>query len=136
MISTVIVGVDGRDQDREAIALARALAGEDGSVILANVATVADVGVGNSDDAEALELAEELIDELTERHPGTEGVAIAARSIGDGLRELATGTNADITVIASSRRGIVDRIFTGDAVRGILAAATGPVAVAPVGYSG
>ncbi len=134
MIATVIVGVDGRDHDAEAIALAEELVAPDGTIVLATVAVVADPAAANPDDAETLELAEELIDRLTEARDDVQGVAIAARSIGDGLRELAEGTGAGLTVVASSRRGLIDRVFLGDSVRGILAAASGPVCVAPVGY--
>lgn len=134
MLLTAIVGVDGRPQDAEAIALGRRLVSAGGSLILATVAVVSDPSLPSREDEDAVERAETLIDRLTEEHEEVQGVAVAAASIGDGLRQLAEGSDAEITIVASSRRGVLGRIFAGDAVRDVIEAASGPVAVAPIGY--
>lgn len=134
MIVTAIVGVDGRPHDAEAIALGRQLLADGGSLIVATVAVVSDPALPSDADKAALEAAETLIDRLTETREDAQGVAVAAASVGDGLRQLAEGCGAEITVVGSSRRGPLGRVFIGDAVRDVIDAASGPVAVAPVGY--
>lgn len=137
MFETIVVGIDGRPHDREAIALAQHLADPGADIIIASVAVI-DEGLtvpsnlgGGSD---VISHLEDRVDEVTEAHPEFQGVVTNATSIGEGLRELARGANADLIVVASSSRGLVGRIFAGDAVRDVLRQAPCPVAVTPVGY--
>lgn len=137
MFETVIVAVAGRPQDAEAWALASRLADAEADFIVAKIAvldrTVLHAAGSDTESPEVVE-AEAVVDAFTESRPHAEGVALAAPSIGRGLRELAIGTRADLIVIASSRRGTLGKIFAGDAVRDVLHHAPCPVAVAPVGY--
>jgi nucleotide-binding universal stress UspA family protein len=137
MFSTIVVGLDGRPHDREALALARALADDGATIIAAGVAAVDETirgGNGRRFDAELLEAIDAKVDRAIEPYDDLEGVVTTASSVGRGLRELALGARAELIVTGSSRRGTLGRIFAGDQVRDILRHAPCPVAVAPVGF--
>lgn len=131
MFSTIVVGIDGRSHDHEALALARVLADEGASVIAASVAVVN--GSGNHAGA-LLDETNETVDRVIEPYPDLEGVATTSTSVGRGLSDLALGSGAELIITASSRRGALGRIFAGDHVRDVLREAPCPVAIAPVGY--
>jgi nucleotide-binding universal stress UspA family protein len=132
MFETIIVGIDGRPQDAEALALARQLADPGAEIIAITVAvTVADLLHGKTRGSDA---AEETVDAFTDAHTSLEGVVVEAASVGEGLRAAADGASADLIVVASSRRGMVGRIFAGDSVRAVVDHAPCPVAVATHGY--
>ncbi|MBO9533621.1 MAG: universal stress protein [Solirubrobacteraceae bacterium] len=135
---TIVVGVDGRAHDAEAIALAQHLAGPEAELLVASVG-VSDRTphmLGGPVRARSTRDAERAVDAVTEREVHLEGVAITADSIGDGLAQLARGAHADLIVVASSRRGRLGRVLGGDAVHDIVRHAPCRVAVAPVGYPG
>lgn len=138
MFQTIIIGIDGRPQDAEALALAQQLA-EPGAEIIAAKIAVIDTGLLRTSpvrfEAEALEAAEDVVDAFTEPRVRTEGVVTCAASVGQGLCEVAVGASADLIVIASSRRGLAGRVFAGDAVRDVLRHAPCPVAIATVGQT-
>ncbi len=137
MFQTIIIGIDGRPQDAEVLALARQLGEPDAEIIATNIAVI-DAGLlrasGASTEPDLLDQAEAVVDTFTEPRVRVEGVVTSAESIGQGLREIARGANADLIVVASSRRGLAGRIFAGDAVRDVLRHAPCPVAVATVGH--
>jgi nucleotide-binding universal stress UspA family protein len=137
MFSTIVVGIDGRPHDQEALALARALADDGASIIAAGVAVMDErLGRATSHDFDASLLAEveAKVDRTIEAYDDLQGVATTAPSVGRGLRDLAIGSGATLIVSGSSRRGTLGRIFAGDHVRDVLRHAPCPVAVAPVGY--
>jgi nucleotide-binding universal stress UspA family protein len=137
MFQTIIVGVDGRPQDLEALALARQL-GEPGAEIIAAKIAVLDrsmLGIaGLQPHDTALDGADAVVDALTESVDGVEGVVSGAESVGLGLRDVAVGAGADLIVISSSRRGLLGRAFVGDSGRDVLRHAPCAVAVATVGH--
>lgn len=137
MLQTIIIGIDGRPQDAEALALARRLADPGAELIAVNVAAV-ERGVARatplSSAAEARQRAEAAIDRFLETRRDIEGLATSGSSVGKGLAAMARGARADLIVLASSRRGLIGRTFAGDSVRDVLGHAPCPVAVAPVGY--
>lgn len=138
MFQTIIVGVDGRTQDSEALALARQLGEPDAEILAAKVGVIQTSLLGIS--ATGLEDpvvtgAERDVEALTDANAGIEGVVTSASSVGAGLRQLAEGARADLIVVASSRRGVMGRVFAGDAVRDVLRHAPCPVAVATVGHA-
>ncbi len=137
MFTTIVVGIDGRAHDHEALALARALGGEQATIVAVGVATTEERRMrrgGDQIDASSLERMDERVDRTVEPYGDTEGVVTGAPTVGRGLREVALGSRADLIVTGSSRRGRLGRIFAGDEVRDILRHAPCPVAVAPVGY--
>lgn len=124
MLQTIIIGIDGRPQDAEALALARRL-GDPGAELIVAIVTPSEP------DADA----ERVVDRAVDAAPGVERAVIAAPSVGPGLAQLARGARADLIVVASSRRGLLGRTFAGDSVADVLRHAPCPVAVAPVGFS-
>ncbi|MEO6859887.1 MAG: universal stress protein [Solirubrobacteraceae bacterium] len=139
MFKSVIVGVDGEEGGRDAIALARVLRDEDGELTLAHVYQgEAHVWRGSSPPYEAAE--RERTRELLEKVREEAGIEAQLRwhgspSVGRGLHELAETVGADLLVIGSSRRGLFGRVLIGDETRGALNGAPCAVAIAPAGFS-
>lgn len=139
MFTNVIVGVDGEQGGREAIALAKDLLSTGGELTVAHV-HLGDPGFvrGSSvafEDAErqrSLALLEAAREEL-----GVEAgrLSVASSSVGRGLHELAERQNADLLVVGSCRRGLIGRVFVGDDTRAELNGAPCSIAVAPAGYA-
>src|SRR5579862_363922 len=117
----VVVGVDGEVGGRDAIALARQLVDIDGELTLANVW---------SPDGPELLKRERAAARITAHLRTVDG-----DSVGSALHELADDELADLLVVGSSRRGLVDRVFLGGVTRAALHDARCPVAVAPSGYA-
>jgi nucleotide-binding universal stress UspA family protein len=120
MFKRVVVGVDGQIGGRDAIALARQLLDSDGVLTLANV--------WSGDGTELLE-RERAAAEVEAQLVSAEG-----DSVGAGLHELADYLHADLLVVGSSRRALIDRVWLGGVTRAALHDANCPVAVAPSGY--
>lgn len=120
MFKRVVVGVDGQVGGRDAIALARQLLDRDGVLTLANV--------WSGDGSEVLER------ERAAANVDAELVCADGDSVAATLHELADYLNADLLVVGSSRRALVERVFLGGVTRAALHDASCPVAVAPSGY--
>lgn len=138
MYQTIIIGIDGRSQDAEVLALAQQLAEPGAELIAVSVAVTERSRLhapGRASDEARLDAAEEVVDAFTEPRVRLEGVVASAPSVGEGLRDIAVGARADLIVVASSRRGLAGRIFAGDAVRDVLRHAPCPVAVSTVGHA-
>ena len=134
MLQTIIIGIDGRPQDAEALALARRLADPGAELIVASVA-VRDLAVRRvTGGSHPWRTAERVVDRQVDDASETERAVVDADSVGQGLAQLARGARADLIVLASSRRGLVGRAFAGDSVNDVLRHAPCPVAVAPVGF--
>jgi nucleotide-binding universal stress UspA family protein len=121
MFKRVVVGVDGQVGGRDAIALARQLVDSDGVLTLANV--------WSGDGAELLER------ERAAANIDAQLVSAEGDSVGAGLHEVAEYLDADLLVVGSSRRALVERVWLGGVTRAALHDATCPVAVAPSGYA-
>ena len=139
MFKNVVVGVDGREGGRDAIALARVLCDPDGELTLAHVyrgdppAPRVSWPPLEADD-------DERIRSVLEKARAEAGVdaEIAwdrSQSVGYGLHEQAEAIAADLLVVGSSRRGMLGRALIGDDTRATLNGAPCAVAVAPAGYS-
>jgi nucleotide-binding universal stress UspA family protein len=136
--STLIVGLDGREHDADAVALAGSLqASLGGGLLLAHVVPPAPPGKG-------------MIEcERLERQQGRELLIRASAKLGDGadtelvepcpaargLTWLAAKRGASMLVLGSSHRGTVGRIVPGGVASHLLACAPCAIAVAPVGYA-
>ena len=136
--NTVIVGLDGREHDADALALAESLqASLGGGLLLAHVVPPAPPGKG-------------MIEcERLERQQGRELLTRASANLGDGadtqlvepspaargLTWLAAKRRASMLVLGSSHRGTVGRIVPGGVASHLLACAPCAIAVAPVGYA-
>jgi nucleotide-binding universal stress UspA family protein len=139
MYGEVIVGVDGRQGGRDAIALAGALAGPDARITLAHVygdSYIPSAGESSSRLAQEREAAEALLaDARTQLAQPVATLALEAFSPGRGLHELAAAQHADLLVLGSCHRGLVGRAMLGDDTRASLNGAPCAVAVASAGYS-
>jgi len=128
MFENVLVGVDGRPNGRDAIALASKLVDRDGKLTL--------VHVRHSDVTEERKDAYELL----ERERGEAGVEAQLVSVvsprpGRGLHEQAEERGADLLVVGSCSRGALGRAMIGDDTRGALDGAPCAVAIATRGYA-
>jgi nucleotide-binding universal stress UspA family protein len=112
MYAKAIVGFDGRSGGDDAQALASALVGGHGQVVLAQV------GDGDSDASSG----------------SARVVKIAARSVGEGLRRVAERQGGELIVVGSCQRNALERVVAGDDARSVLHRAVCPVAIAPTGY--
>jgi len=140
MFSKVIVGFDGSEQARDALALGAALTARDGELIVCCVHRLkalsarVDPAAPHLDREEAeqcIEEASQLLDgPLTVRPLLLSGVGAAMV-----LRHTAEQQHADLLVLGSSHRGTVGRVLVGSVTEETLHGAPCPVAVAPVGLN-
>jgi nucleotide-binding universal stress UspA family protein len=139
MFKNVLVGVDGRANGRDAIALASRLTDPDGKLTLAHVHS------GNLRPSHAIspglvreerEASHKLLEEeRTAANIKAELVSIVSMSPGRGLHEQAEEQNADLIVVGSCSRGAFGRAMLGDDARAALNGAPCAVAIAARGYA-
>jgi nucleotide-binding universal stress UspA family protein len=139
MFESVIVGVDGSQGGRDAIAFARQLVDPDGRLTLAHVYAEELRSPGPSA-AAADEAKREHALALLDRARAEAGIeaelrAVQARSPGRGLHVLAQDAGADLLVVGSSRQGILGRVLLADETHEALNGAPCAVAIAPAGYA-
>jgi nucleotide-binding universal stress UspA family protein len=127
MFKNVLVGVDGRINGRDAIALASQLVGPDGKLTLVHV---------HRDEAAEREYSDKLLEE--ERIAAAveaELLSVAATSPGRGLHQQAKELGADLLVVGSCSHGVLGRAMLGDDTRAALNGAPCTVAIATHGYA-
>src|SRR3954467_13003352 len=141
MFKHIVVGVDGREGGRDAIALARRLVAVGGKLTLANVvARDAHAYRGASSAAEASDGGHAEAEALLEAMRRETGVEAHLRwygssSVGRGLHELCGVIGADLLVVGSSRRGLLGRVLIGDDTSAALNGAPCGIAIAASNYS-
>jgi nucleotide-binding universal stress UspA family protein len=137
MFGKIIVGVDGTDGGRDAIALARTLAGATARLVLVT-AFPHDEVLNRATSRGYENLVREDVDAALLASAGDDArcriAAIADSSPARALHEEAERENADLIVVGSCRYGAVGRLLLGDVGRATLHGAPCPVAVAPHGY--
>lgn len=132
MFRNVLIGVDGRQGGRDAIALARQLAGNDAKLILAHVDD-APVGVVSGLDRD---MSRRLLEEEHDRvEVAAETALTFALSVGRGLHDLALNFAADLLVVGSTHHALLGRVLLGDNCLGSLDGAPCAIAVATHGYA-
>jgi nucleotide-binding universal stress UspA family protein len=128
MFHNVIVGLDGRQGGRDAIALTKELASERATITLAHVYGGSTMG--------AREASEQLLRRARiEAGTPTNDVAVHESSVGRGLHQAAREHGADLLVIGSCHRGRLGRTVLGSDVLSTVGAAPCAVAIAPKGYA-
>ncbi len=139
MFNNVLVGIDGRPNGRDAIALAGRLAGPDAKLTLAYVYSGAlrpshaiSPGVVREERSAAQQLLER---ERDAAQVDAQLIGIEAISPGRGLHEQAEEQGADLLVVGSCRHGALGRAMLGDDTRSALNGASCAVAVAALGFS-
>jgi nucleotide-binding universal stress UspA family protein len=138
MFNQVLVGVDGGQGGRDAVALARQLTASSGKLTLAHVYPYhGDPPVRGYDDDDA-----QIIQARKLLHGASEELDVDAQlrwtcatSPGRGLHELAQMVTADLLVVGSTRRGLLGRVLLGDDTRGALDRTPCALAIAPAGYA-
>jgi nucleotide-binding universal stress UspA family protein len=139
MFKNVLVGVDGRPNGRDAIALASLLTDPDGKLTLAHVHT-GDLRPSHAIAPGLVREEREASHKLLEAERAAADVkadliSIVSMSPGRGLHEQAEEQNADVIVVGSCSHGAFGRAMLGDDTRGALNGAPCAVAVAARGYA-
>lgn len=134
--ATLIVGVDGRPHDEDALALARVLAeGLGGHLICAFAMGNVVGGRGMAEYEASIEReARELIRRTADRL-GAEPELLRGENHADALARLATRRAATVVVLGSTHRGELGRIVPGGVASRLLTHAPCAIAVAPAGYA-
>jgi nucleotide-binding universal stress UspA family protein len=128
MFDNVLVGVDGRPNGRDAIALASRLMDPDGRLTL--------VHVNRSEVAEERDSSLALLErERAAAAVEAELLSVVSVRPGRGLHEQAEQRDADLLVVGSCSHGVLGRAMLGDDTRAALDGAPCAVAVATHGYA-
>jgi len=139
MFKNVLVGVDGRPNGRDAIALAARLTDPDGKLTLAYVHSGAvrpSRAISPGVVRDAREAAALLLEEQrAAADVSAELIPVEAASPGKGLHVKAEEQHADLLVVGSCSHGSFGRAMLGDDTRGALYGAPCAVAIAAIGYS-
>ncbi|MGZ8512353.1 MAG: universal stress protein, partial [Candidatus Limnocylindria bacterium] len=137
----IIVGVDGSQGSKDAIALASGLAGTTGSTLtLVNVFPYDEHpsrGLNREFEEYLRQDSQELLERLRSTH-GDETVEVRAvphPSPPHGLHELAEKENAGLIVVGSTHTGRTGRVLPGSTAERLLHGSPCPVAMAPSGYA-
>jgi nucleotide-binding universal stress UspA family protein len=136
MFTNVLVGVDGRDGGRDAIALAQDLGGPRARYVLANAVSCSIPGrAGAFWLGTARRCAQTLLEE--ERHHArlaTSTVVACGPSPARALHDVAVNEHADLVVVGAGHHRNLPRALLGDDALGTLDRSPCAVAVAPGGY--
>lgn len=134
MSMKIVVGVEGEDDGREAIALGATLARAlDASLVLAGVYSIVWGPAAYSYEVAGREELEKRLARVAESVPygvRFETRAVPSTSAVRGLHELAERIEADLIVIGPTHRGPA-RLIAGDVTLGLLQAAPCAIAIAP-----
>ena len=140
---TIIVGVDGTERSRDALALAELLAGAAGGrLLIAHVHNYGQLeGLVSGGEYETLvrqvtESTAAAVRELLGDQRAHDMRLVAARSPAAGLQDFAQREAASLIVVGSSHRSSVGRVQPGGVGQRLLTGAPIPVALAPLGYAG
>ena len=138
MFKNAVVGIDGEQGGRDAVALARQLRGPGGRIALAHIYGVGLVLHGGWH--HLLSPQREVALERLERERDAASldaqvVAFVDRSVGRGLHRLAESEVADLLVVGSCRRSLLGRVLLGSDTLFALNGAPCAVAIAPMGYA-
>ena len=138
---TAIVGVDGSERSRDALALGVALVDPDDRLLIAHVHPYGQLtSLLAEGEYETLvrETTESIFDDIRDvvgdatKH---EMRLVTDRSPARGLEELAKDEGAEIIVVGASGRSRLERVLAGSVAEGLLSGAPVPVALAPRGYA-
>jgi nucleotide-binding universal stress UspA family protein len=136
----VVAGYDGRDESRDALALARLLVpalGAQLQVVAVLVHAPLEVEgpvYGRLVDDETERLQGEIREQLGEQPART--LVVPAASGAGALHEVAEREHASLIVLGSTHRGALGRVLPGSVGERLLAAGPCAVAVAPRGFAG
>jgi nucleotide-binding universal stress UspA family protein len=140
VFNKIIVGVDGREGGRDALALAARLARLFGADLVAVHAYPYDLfsGRGTTPDFEGImhgNAEDTLVGELERAGVKAHPVALPDGSPGRALHLAAKRHHADLIVVGSAHHGPIGRVLAGDVTMGTMHGARCPVVVAPRNYA-
>ncbi len=142
MSGRIVVGLDGSDQGRDALALAEWLAGDgDVELVAANVFPHESWGytLPGSYEWEAF-LREEAEQKVADAESVvSDSTEITSRTVSSssevhGLHELSEALDAEMIVVGSSHHGRLGQVLAGNVGERLLHGAPCPVAIAPKGF--
>jgi nucleotide-binding universal stress UspA family protein len=130
MAANIIVSYDGTENDRDALALGRTLAGAHNSLALAYVQHADDERQrGQNDPLAMLDAAAAGFDGPVSTH------VLRSGSTPEGLRELAVETGGDVVVFGPDYRTAVGHVYPQASARRLLDGGPVAIALAPAGYA-
>jgi nucleotide-binding universal stress UspA family protein len=140
VFSTIVVGVDGREGGRDALALGARLRAVFGADLIAVSAYPYDffVSRGPSPDVESIMHAnanDMVAGELERAGVKARAVVVPDGSPARALHEAAQRHEGSVIVVGSHQRGPIGRVLAGDVTLGTLHGAQCPVVVAPRRYA-
>ena len=140
MFSTIVVGVDGREGGRDALALGERLRAIFGADLIAVNAYPYDffVSRGPSPDFESImhaNASDMVAGELMRTGVNAQAVAVPDGSPARALHEVAKRHDSSVIIVGSDQRGPIGRVLAGDVTLGSLHGALCPVVVAPRRYA-
>lgn len=138
MFDNVLVGIDGYQGGRDAIALAKQLLAPGGKLTLGHVYSGHTIGGRASSMAVPLELeaGEHVLGRaVRESELDAETEAVFGESVGRGLHELAEQRQANLLVVGSTRHALLGRVLVGDDARASLNGAPCAIAIASRAYA-
>lgn len=122
-MAKIIVSYDGTDNDRDGLALGRAIAGTGADLSLAYITHL------DGDQAHAQDLLRKGALEID--RPDAPQLVEQNASTPEGLRELATRENADVVAFGSEYRTAAGSVLPGTSAEHLLDGSTFAVAIAP-----
>ena len=137
----IVVGVDGTERSRDALALAGRLADPGQRVLLTHVhpyGRLSNLLSGGEYERLVGEVADSTFTAVQETlAPATQRElrVVSNPSPAAGLQEIAQKTGASIIIVGSSHRSGLGRVLAGSVTESVLAGAAVPVAVAPHDYT-
>ncbi len=140
MFKTIIVGVDGREGGRDALALAERLSGASGAGLIAVQAYPYEYFVSRAANADFDAVMRDDMRRELEAELERAGISCPSEVVPDGsparaLHRAAERHGAGLIVVGSAHRGRAGRVLAGDVTASALHGSPAPVAVAPVGYA-
>lgn len=138
MFDKVIVGFDGSEHARDALALGAVLTAPGGELIVCCVHHFKSLSARADPTEPRLDraAAERCVKEATSlvSSVALNPILIAGAGTAIALQHTAKQQHADLIVLGSSHRGALGRVFVGSVTQETLHEASCPVAVAPVGF--
>jgi nucleotide-binding universal stress UspA family protein len=138
MFNRLLVGVDGHQGGRDAIALAANLSAEDGTMSLVHVFGAGLMPGRGAELLLSVELDEsQRLLELARdtAAPTARLIPCADRTIGHALHVLAERHDADLIVVGACRHSFLGRLLLGNDAVSAMNGAPCAVAIAPLGYA-
>ena len=137
MFDKIIVGYDGFEGGKDAVALAMAVASEDAEIVLVNVFPYEEYpnrAVARDFERAMAKEAKQLLDEAAKAFSNVRTHAEPGPSPGAAIRRYAEKEKASLIVVGSDHHGKIGRVLMGDNAADAMHRATCPVLVAPKGY--